>query len=133
MSKKPFGLAVKGVVRDENGRILFLRRSASSKWFPGKWELPGGKVDTGEPVDHALVREVREEIGLEVSVEKFLGATGYDMPHVHVILLYFECTKTSGKAKLSDEHQEVQWVVAEDIPSLDKSEQLTPFFAAWKP
>ena len=72
MSHKPFALSAKVVVRDEEGRCLLLKRSMSSKGNPGKWDLPGGKVDIGESFDQGLLREVAEETGLTISLQRVL-------------------------------------------------------------
>jgi NADH pyrophosphatase NudC (nudix superfamily) len=64
--------AVAGVIVDEQGRMVILVRGSE----PGKglWDLPGGFVDPGETVEDALRREVREEIGLEVTTLRYLGS-----------------------------------------------------------
>jgi 8-oxo-dGTP diphosphatase len=67
MKEKPYGLSVKMVLRDDNGRCLLLKRSMNSKWYAGKWEFPGGKVDPGENFGDALLREVFEETGLRIT------------------------------------------------------------------
>lgn len=61
MLGKPLSLSVKIVIRDDNSRFLLLKSSMSSKGNPGKWDLPGGKIDAGESFDEALHREVFEE------------------------------------------------------------------------
>lgn len=60
MSKKPFALSVKVVIRDGNGRCLLLKRSMSSKWNKAKCDFPGGKVDPGEDFEQAMLCEVAE-------------------------------------------------------------------------
>lgn len=56
MSYKPFALSAKVVIRDKEGRCLLLKRSMSSKGNPGKWDLPGGKVDAGQNLEQELLR-----------------------------------------------------------------------------
>jgi len=56
MTVKPFALCVRLILFDQHGHILVLRRSPQSKTNPGKWELPGGKIDAGEGFDEALKR-----------------------------------------------------------------------------
>ncbi|HTX61499.1 MAG TPA: NUDIX domain-containing protein, partial [Methanobacterium sp.] len=84
-----FGLAVRALITDDDGKILILKRSVDSKTNPGKWELPGGKVDQGEPFDKALIREVYEETGLKISMENVVGASQQNLPFiraVHIIM-----------------------------------------------
>lgn len=131
MSAKPFGLAVKAIIRNGQGEILLLRRSARSEHFAGTWEFPGGKVDAGEPFDTALLRETAEETGLTISLDKVTGATHYEMPAIRLAVLFIEATAISGEVCLSDEHDECCWVPLAELGDLDMSEQLHEFVAAY--
>jgi len=64
--------AAAGVLVDEQGRMVVLVRGKEPG--KGKWDLPGGFVDAGETAEEALRREVREEIGLEVTTMRYLGS-----------------------------------------------------------
>jgi 8-oxo-dGTP diphosphatase len=119
MAPKPFSLSVKVVVRDASGRVLALRRSATSRANSGKWEFPGGKVDAGEAFDAALVREVREETGLEVELDHVLGAAESDLPARRVAYLLLGASSASGQVRLSDEHDEFRWLAASELGALD--------------
>ncbi len=110
MSQKPFGLAVKAVVTDEQGRCLLIRRSPHNRSFVGQWEWPGGKVDPGEDFALAAVREAKEETRLDVELTGFLGATSFEMPKLHVVLVCFEARVTGGELRLSEEHDAAEWV-----------------------
>lgn len=115
MPSKPFSLAVKAVIFDDQQRCLLIRRSAANRSFVGCWEWPGGKVDPGEDFATAVVRESREETGLEVEITALAGANEFEMPHVHVVLLCMEAKKLSGEIRLSDEHDEFAWVSLKDL------------------
>ena len=127
MSAKPFSLAVKAVIPDEAGRVLLLRRSAANKHFVGKWEWPGGKVDPGEDFADAVVREVKEETGLDVAITALAGATEFEMPRAHVVLLCLEARLTGGQLELSAEHDAAEWVTFADFRSLNLPEQVRDF------
>ena len=131
MSTKPFGLAVKAIIDDGGGQILVLRRSALSKHFAGTWELPGGKVDAGEPFDTALLREVVEETGLTITLGKVAGAAHYEMPAVRLAVLFIEARLVSGQVQISDEHDEYRWVPLAKLVDLDMSEQLHEFIQGY--
>ncbi|RJO70672.1 NUDIX domain-containing protein [Nocardia panacis] len=68
---------VVGAVVAHGGKVLLLQRPADD-FMGGIWELPSGKVDPGEPLDQALVREVKEETGLDIAgIRKYLGEFDY--------------------------------------------------------
>ena len=70
--------SVSAILRDGDGRILLQRRSDN-----GRWGLPGGSVEIGESVGEAIMREVREETGLDVEVERLIGV--YSDPALQVV------------------------------------------------
>ena len=124
---KPFGLAVKALVSDEQDRCLLLRRSQKSHFFKGKWDLPGGKVDRREDFISTLHREVAEETALGVSIGRVVGATEYEMPAVRAVVLFMEARQTSGEVLLSDEHDAYEWVPRKELTRMDLSDQLRSF------
>ncbi|MFE7798688.1 NUDIX hydrolase [Nocardia sp. NPDC057440] len=68
---------VVGAVVQYDGKILLLQRPIED-FMGGIWELPSGKVDPGETIDHALIREVKEETGLDIAkVREYLGEFDY--------------------------------------------------------
>lgn len=127
MAGKVFGLAVKAVIVDAQGRTLLLRRSAVNKNFVGCWEWPGGKVDPGEDFATAVLRETKEEIGLEVEITGLAGATSFEMPKISVVLLCMEVRITGGEIKLSNEHDAFDWVLFSSLPRLNLVEHVRPF------
>jgi len=131
MEERPWGLAVKGILRNAQDRYLFIRRSTKSKFFGGKWDLPGGKVDPGESFADAMVRECAEETGLTVRLTGVAGADELSLPHVRVATLFLEAQIQSGEVLLSSEHEEARWVTREEALKLDLTEQLVEFLPAY--
>ena len=131
MSPKPFSLSVKVVIHDKAGRCLLLKRSLSSKGNPGKWDLPGGKVDTGENIEQGLLREVAEETGLNISLQHILGAAESESPTKRVAYLIFEGSIESGQVRLSGEHDDFTWVDHQSLTRVDIAEQFRPFLKAY--
>src|SRR5579864_6910023 len=89
-------LVAAGVVI-ERGLVLLTQRRAGTH-LAGAWELPGGKVDSGEDPREALRRELREELGIEVTVGDIVDVTfhKYEPDHGAVLLLFFEAARTAG-------------------------------------
>lgn len=130
MPDNPFSLAVKAFVANEQDEILLIQRSRLSKHFKEKWDLPGGKVDAGESFHAALIREVKEETGLDVELVRTVGACQDDMETVHVVILFLEARIVSGTLRLSEEHDASAWVARADLAGVDLSEQLRDFVLA---
>lgn len=126
MPYKPYTLSAKVVIRDSEDRCLLLKRSMSSKGNPGKWDLPGGKVDTKESLEQALLREVAEEIGLKISLQRVLGAAESESPTKRVAYIIFEGHLLSGEVHLSDEHDDFMWIGCENLGTSDMAEQFRP-------
>lgn len=112
---KPFGLAVSAFVHDGSGRYLLLRRSKTCIHFGNQWETPGGKIRPEEPFDVALLREVKEESGLDVILEATAGVTEFEIEKLRVVLLHMHARAVSTAVKLSDEHTDYAWLRPEDF------------------
>ncbi len=123
---KPFALSVKVIIKDCEGRLLLLKRSMDSKNNPGKWDFPGGKIDPGETFDQALQREVLEETGLSVDIERHIGSTQSESPTHKIIYLMLEGSTESGLVELSEEHDNFLWTSPSELSSADLCEQFRP-------
>jgi 8-oxo-dGTP diphosphatase len=103
------------LVRDDPPRVLASRRTEPPR-LAGLWEFPGGKVEDGESDEMALVRELREELGVEASVGERLGG---DLPIGDTaVLRVYLCRIDAGEPALVD-HDEHRWLTAgelDDVP-----------------
>jgi 8-oxo-dGTP diphosphatase len=104
------------------GRVLLARRSPRRKAYPGKWSFPGGHVEADETLEEALVREMREEVGLAPLAYRFLisivdpHATSDDPVTYHI---YVVAAWQGGEpAMLGDEHTELKWFTCAAASSL---------------
>jgi len=98
-------------IRRKGGQqvLLSMRHAPGIPGLDGKWELPGGKIDFGETPEHALIREIREELGLKVKPLRllpYLHTNFWEYEHVlqHVVLACYECEQEEGsEAVISDD------------------------------
>lgn len=92
---------------------------------PLKWEFPGGKVEPGEDPRQALEREILEELGLEVAVERRLGVGRHQLPGRRIELEVYAATVTGGELELV-EHRQAGWFRAGELGNLDWAEADRP-------
>ena len=122
-----FGLAVRVLLHDEDGKILILKRSTDSKTNSGKWELPGGKVDQGESFDQALIRETYEETKLKISLEHVIGISEQNLPLIRAVHIIMSGNIIDGELTLSSEHEGYAWVFFEDLYDYELADWLNDF------
>ena len=107
----PVVVAAAVVIRD--GCVLLTRRT-EGQHLAGLWEFPGGKLEDGESPEEALVRECREECGIEVEVAEILDVTHHRYPEKDVLLLFYRCELRTGEVR----HLQVAdhaWVAPPDL------------------
>ncbi|HWO78435.1 MAG TPA: NUDIX domain-containing protein [Bacillus sp. (in: firmicutes)] len=110
-------VAVKGVIVNE-GKVLLVKR-AEDEVGGGTWECAGGKIEFGEQLESALIREVLEETGLSVTVERILYATTFHTdPTRQVVMLTYLCSSNSKAVTLSIEHTDSRWCTKEEMKLL---------------
>ena len=118
---KSYGLTVRGIIRNDSGEILIVKRHPKSKTDPEMWELPGGKVEKGEHFEDALIREIKEETNLDVNVGDFCDAIQNDYSHKRTVQLMMYLDDVEGSVEISEEHTEYMWASIEKIESLELS------------
>ncbi len=122
--QKPYVLVLRGVLKDARGRFLLMRRSAKSKGWPGKWEFPGGKVDRGEELTHALIREWKEETGLDVVPSACLDVYDWERARDRILYFVFRVRAKSFRVRKSPEHDDSGWFTPAQMKKLDVAPSL---------
>ena len=100
---------------DANNQILIAKRP-NKKHLSGFWEFPGGKVEKGESPENALVREVKEEINIDINNKCIAPLTfsEFDYKKFHLLLLLYVCRRWEGEP-ISMEKNEIKWVKANTL------------------
>jgi ADP-ribose pyrophosphatase YjhB (NUDIX family) len=104
-------VAVGAVIAHEGGLVL-LKRGIDPGY--GKWVFPGGFVDRGETLEEAAARETWEEVGLEVTADRLLGA--YSYREYPVVIVVYVARVTGGRLAAGDETLEARTFAAADLP-----------------
>ena len=112
-----FTIGVFGIITDNEGRVLLCHRRDYDLW-----NLPGGGVEAGESPWDALVREIKEETGLEAKPDHLTGV--YSKPDKNEIVLSFTCQVTGGKITLNDEADKIEYFEVGQIPKNTSPKQV---------
>lgn len=118
------------IVRD--GKLLITQRGPIQKQpeLALKWEFPGGKVESNESPHAALIRELREELGVDVEILLPLTPVDWNYGRGPIRLIPFICRITNGEPKALD-HAEVRWVQPGSLHELDWAEADGPILEEW--
>lgn len=106
---------VAAIIR-EGDRIFATQRGYGE--FKDMWEFPGGKIEPGEDREHALKREILEELDTRIRIDSFLCTVGYDYPDFHITLHFYICSVESGDLVLK-EHESARWLSKAELFSVD--------------
>ena len=115
---------------ERDGRYLAARRTRPD-WAAGRWEFPGGKVETGETDEEALVREIREELGVEIAVVR--RVPGEWPLHDDLVLHLHVATLSKGDPQALDHHDEIRWITPaqfDDVEWLESDREAVSALAA---
>ncbi|MGB7275700.1 MAG: 8-oxo-dGTP diphosphatase MutT, partial [Geitlerinemataceae cyanobacterium] len=107
---KQIGVAV---IWNDRKQILIDRRLESGL-LGGLWEFPGGKIEPGETIEACIVREIQEELGIEIEVGEHLMTIDHAYTHFRVTLNVYHCRYVSGEPR-AIECQEVRWVKLDEL------------------
>lgn len=106
---------VAAIIQKEN-KILATKRGYGE--FINMWEFPGGKIELGETKEQALVREIKEELNIEINVDKFALDIEYQYPNFYLFMSCFMCSIKEGSIELL-EHNDGKWITKEELNTLN--------------
>ena len=114
---KPREMDVVAAVLKDGEKFLIAKRGDNQS-FPSKWEFPGGKVEEGESFKSALLREIKEELNVNINVLKKIASEKVEVNNIIISIHYFYAEIISGAVELV-EHSDFKWVVKSDFNSFD--------------
>ena len=126
MSEHETNMVVVGfIVRD--GKIFIAKRAKTKKTFPDRYELVGGHIDVGEQPGAALVRDIKEEIGINVTVGEPVGAFTYESEDQFKIEIAYLCYPTDSTEPTLNpvDHSESYWIRRDEIDKFEKEDEET--------
>ena len=124
-------VGVGAMILDEDRILLEKRKNSPGK---GKWSVPGGLVDLGETVEEAIIREVKEETGLEVYNPRLVDVVSYvslderGSVMYHYVIIDYLVTSRGGKPKASSDAEDLKWVPLDKVEEYDLTESFRRFF-----
>ena len=105
---------VAAIIRKEDK--IFATQRGYGEWKDW-WEFPGGKMEAGETPEEALMREIREELSTEISVDEFLCTVEYDYPAFHLTMHCYLCSLLTEALHLN-EHEAAKWLSKDELDSV---------------
>ena len=102
---------------EQKGKVLICQRSSRMK-LPLKWEFPGGKIEKGESKEACLIREIKEELGIDIAINTELETVYYKYDDFSIQLYPFVATLVSGAPK-AIEHAQWRWVSSDELLNYD--------------
>ncbi|TKB98024.1 (deoxy)nucleoside triphosphate pyrophosphohydrolase [Pedobacter cryotolerans] len=122
MPNNPIRVTCAIIIR--NNKTLAVQRSQKMK-LPLKWEFPGGKIELGETEEKCILREIKEELDLEIDLVSRLTPSQFQYPNLSIELIPFIAQFKSGDINLA-EHKRHLWLKKEELIDLDWAEADLP-------
>ena len=114
------GVGVGAIIFRDDGKIFLAKRGRGARNERGKWEFPGGSVEFGETLSQALIREIQEEFGFSIQVERLLDVVDHILPdeQQHWVSPTFLCRYGSGTPAILEPHKcdAIEWFPPSSLP-----------------
>ena len=108
---------VAAIIRDKDNKILIAQRNLK-KAQGGLWEFPGGKIEPNETKEHAIVREIKEELDMDITCKGYFDEKEYVYPEKTINLIALNCKMMSDKYTVL-EHEQIAWIKEEEFDNYE--------------
>lgn len=105
------------VIMNEEDKILITQRNLK-KAQGGLWEFPGGKIEPNETREDAIVREIKEELTIDIKVDEYFDENVFNYPEKDIKLIALKCSKINGNIELV-EHEDYKWVASSELENFE--------------
>ena len=116
MEKRKKSIRVVAAVIRKGDKVFATQRGYGN--YKDWWEFPGGKIEAGETPEKALIREIREELAADISVDEYLTTVEYDYPEFHLSMACYWCSLKDGHLTLL-EHEAARWLPLGNLRQVD--------------
>ena len=104
---------VAAIIKNSNNKILIAQRNLK-KSQGGLWEFPGGKIESNETKEEAIVREIKEELNMDIKCDSYFDEKIYEYPDKTIRLIALNCTMINDKYDVL-EHEQVKWISLDEF------------------
>lgn len=108
---------VAGIIKNKDNKILIAKRNLK-KSQGGLWEFPGGKIEPGETNEQAIVREIKEELNMDIKYNSYFDEKIYEYPDKTIRLIALNCSTVNDYYEVL-EHEEIKWVNTNELSNYD--------------
>ncbi len=112
---KTIEVVAAAIFNDDNELFITQRTDGD---FKGLWEFPGGKIEASETHQQALIREIQEELELNIEVGELVKTVNYDYPTFHLIMHTYKCKILTGHL-VQHVHSDVKWIKLDEIKKIN--------------
>ena len=114
--KRMKSIRVSAAVIHRDGKILATQRGYGE--YKGKWEFPGGKIESGETKEEAIVREIKEELNMDIKVDSSFDEKIYEYPDKTIKLIALNCSMISDSYEVL-EHEDIKWISEDEFKAYE--------------
>lgn len=108
---------VAAIIRNKEGKILIAQRNLK-KSQGGLWEFPGGKIETNETKEQAIVREIKEELNMDIKCDSYFDEKVYEYPDKTIRLIVLNCSMNNNSYEIL-EHEQVKWISIDEFSNYE--------------